>query len=97
MTELEIDINYKNYGKKYSILSTGEVKNKITGKLLPKFLKNGYYAVSLSYNENKETVFIHRMMAYTFLKNYENMTSINHKNANKLNNNINNLEWIRAC
>lgn len=36
---------------------------------------------------------IHRLVANAFLNNINNYTDINHKDGNKLNNDVNNLEW----
>jgi hypothetical protein len=36
---------------------------------------------------------VHRLVAITFLENTNNYTDVNHKDENKHNNNINNLEW----
>lgn len=64
----------------------------------PKILKgrNGldYYTVSLSKNGEKISHSVHRLVAETFLEKPEGKTEINHKDGNKLNNNINNLEWV---
>lgn len=35
----------------------------------------------------------HRIIALTFIDNLNNLSQINHKDGNKLNNNVNNLEW----
>lgn len=54
-----------------------------------------YYVVSLKQENGKaKNFFIHRLMAETFIPNPENKSQINHKDGNKLNNNINNLEWV---
>jgi hypothetical protein len=39
---------------------------------------------------------LHRVLAETFIPNPLNKPQINHKDGNKLNNNINNLEWVTA-
>jgi hypothetical protein len=56
--------------------------------------KNGYYKTSLSKNKIKKTFRINRLVAQTFLDNPENKPQVNHKDGNKLNNNITNLENI---
>jgi hypothetical protein len=53
---------------------------------------SGYYGVGLS-NIRTKTFQVHRLVAETFIENPENKTHVNHKDKNKLNNNISNLEW----
>ena len=54
----------------------------------------GYKQCVIRDNDNKKThKRIHRLVAQTFLPNPNNLPQVNHKNGNKLENNINNLEW----
>ena len=55
--------------------------------------KDGYYFVNLSKNGKVKTAKVHRLIAETFLKNDVNCNIINHKDGNKINNNVTNLEW----
>lgn len=44
--------------------------------------------------ENKEKLFtVHQLVARTFLNNNNNLPCVNHKDENKLNNKLENLEW----
>lgn len=53
----------------------------------------GYKRVFL-FNENKrKSFFVHRLVALHFIPNPENKEQINHKDGNKLNNRVENLEW----
>lgn len=54
---------------------------------------NGYYQVSLSKNSKSKIHFVHKLVAEAFLENKNNYLYVNHKDENKLNNNVNNLEW----
>ena len=66
------------------------------GKMLNKALnhsKKAYYMVSLSKKGNVTKKYVHRLVAETFLDNPYNYKCINHKDENKLNNNVNNLEY----
>ena len=55
---------------------------------------NGYVATSLNYAKNKsKPMKIHRLVAAAFLPNPHNYPVVNHKDENKANNNVNNLEW----
>lgn len=55
--------------------------------------RKGYYRTCLTVNHKKYTAEIHRLMAITFLDNPNNYSVVNHKDGNKLNNELNNLEW----
>ena len=55
--------------------------------------KTGYKMVSLSKNGKSKTKYIHKLVAETFLDNPNNYECINHKDENKLNNEIDNLEF----
>lgn len=56
--------------------------------------RNGYAAVNL-YNLDKlrKRCNVHRLVALTFLENPNKLSDVNHKDENKQNNNVNNLEW----
>ena len=65
----------------------------------PKNLKmhlgnRGYYVVTLSKNNIRKKFLVHRIVASAFIDNPKNLPQINHKDGNKINNNIENLEWI---
>ena len=63
--------------------------------LVPRIDKNKkhYYAVQLVKDKKKKSKNIHRLVAETFLPNPNNLRCVNHKDENKLNNTVNNLEW----
>lgn len=64
------------------------------GKILKKHIsKNGYVMISLSKNGKVSHKTLHRMVAETFIPNPNNYRCINHKDENKENNIVENLEW----
>jgi hypothetical protein len=61
--------------------------------LKPMILANGYKYVLLYKNKKTKIKYIHRLVAQAFIPNPENKLCINHKDLNKFNNSIENLEW----
>lgn len=55
--------------------------------------KTGYYICALYKNGKGRTFKVHRLIAEAFIDNIDNLPIINHKDGNKLNNSIDNLEW----
>jgi hypothetical protein len=54
---------------------------------------HGYYSTGLSNGGKTKTVLVHRIVAEAFLPNPQGFRCVNHKDGNKLNNNLDNLEW----
>jgi hypothetical protein len=79
-------VGYENY----EVSDLGRVKNIKTGKILkPTIRKDGYCLTSLG---RKNQYLVHRLILLTFLPNDE-MEAVNHKNHNKTDNRLCNLEW----
>lgn len=55
---------------------------------------SGYYVVNLRRNHISDVRPIHRLVAERFLKNPLGLPTVNHKDGNKRNNNVSNLEWV---
>lgn len=99
MKEIWKDI--KNYEGLYQVSNLGNVKrikfinNKVQKQkeYLLKPLKNVYLQVALSKNGKVKRKNIHRLVAEAFIPNSNNYNCVNHKDENKHNNNIDNLEW----
>lgn len=69
-------------------------KRKIEGTNIKPYLhKTGYYIVKLSKNGKRKNIKIHRLVAEAFIDNPNKLKCINHKDENKLNNYVENLEW----
>lgn len=54
---------------------------------------SGYMLVTLCYNGIRKNKRVHRLLMEAFVPNPLGLTQINHKDANKLNNSLDNLEW----
>ena len=67
------------------------------GKMLsPAKDKNGYLKVNLYCNGKCKTINVHRLVAQEFIPNPDNLPQINHKDEDKTNNRVDNLEWCDA-
>lgn len=91
MTKLIID----NIETDYDINELGEIYSHKTNKILTGTIYNtGYKMVRLTIEGKKKGYAIHRLVAQTFIPNPDNLPVVNHKDGNKLNNHMNNLEWV---
>lgn len=54
---------------------------------------NGYMYVTKVLGSKKKHYYVHRLVAATFLENPNNLLEVNHKDGNKENNAVSNLEW----
>lgn len=55
--------------------------------------RNGYLTVMLSDKMNRKTISVHRLIAKHFIPNPEDKPAVNHKNGDKKDNRVSNLEW----
>lgn len=79
-----------NLGNIKSLNYKGSRQEKI---LKPTLNAKGYYQLSLSNNGIPTKHKVHRLVAYTFLPNPNNYPHVNHKDEDKTNNAVSNLEW----
>lgn len=86
----------EGYEGLYQVSNYGRVKSLKFGKekiLKPRKNKYGYFDINLC-NESKVKGFrVNRLVALTFIPNPNNYPQVNHKDENKLNNCVDNLEW----
>lgn len=82
--------------EKYSVSSEGRVKNNQTNRVLKPTVdySKGYSVVNLyDSNSRPSTKGVHTLVAKAFIPNPENKRLVNHKDTNKTNNVVSNLEW----
>lgn len=94
MKEIWKDI--KNYEGHYQVSNLGRVKSIKFGKeiiLKQQQCMDGYYYVNLSKNGIAKRYYVHRLVAEAFIDNSDNLPCVNHKDENKQNNVVSNLEW----
>lgn len=80
----------------YQISDDGRVKSIKFGKeriLKHSITPNGYFKVDLFIKGKPKSIKIHKLVALAFVKNLDNKPQVNHKDGNKLNNQVENLEW----
>lgn len=78
----------------YEVFTSGKIRGP-RGKFLKLYIGNsGYYQVNIKNNYKQKTFLVHRVVACTFIPNPENLLEVNHKDGNKQNNNVSNLEWV---
>ena len=96
----------KGYEEFIEVSSFGEIKSKSRiridsmgrtvrkeEKILTQRLCNNYKYVHYKNGVVNKNLRVHRLVAESFLPNPNNFPCVNHKDENKLNNNVNNLEW----
>ena len=91
----EIWRDIKHYEGKYMISNYGRVKSLISNKYISVHINNyGYLFVKLyAKNGKRRQEYIHRLVAMTFLENPDNLPEVNHKDEDRQNNYVDNLEW----
>jgi hypothetical protein len=91
--------NYEvsNFGRVKRNKSTILYKNGVIAnhkeKILTQEVVKKYKRVTLSENNIQKRFLVHRLVALYFIKNINNKPCVNHKDGDKLNNNLSNLEW----
>lgn len=94
----DLKIKVSEDGKIYTfdhnvIRKNGRLDNRKGKQLRPGIDKYGYERVVLTKNGIRKTYSVHKLVALAFIPNPENKKTINHKDGNKRNNNVSNLEW----
>ena len=80
-----------NYGR---ILTTGYKGGKKCSIMKPAKDNQGYLRTMLKLNGRVRTIKVHRIVAQTWIPNEENKLQVNHKNFDRSDNRVENLEWM---
>ena len=85
--------NYEGY---YEVSDSGKVRSVYRYKrvLKPMISTTGYERVDLFKNKHRKQFSVHRLVAMAFIENPDNKPFVNHKDENKCNNVVDNLEWV---
>lgn len=98
MEEIWKPIGYEGY----EVSNLGRVKSykydKINGKIMKPYKNTkGYLQIDLQLDgrkrENRVHLSVHRLVAIAFIPNHDNLPQVNHKDEDKTNNCVDNLEW----
>jgi hypothetical protein len=84
----------KGYEDRYKVSEKGEIYSIRSRKIMTgRVMKLGYRAVNLTVKNVTKNFLVHRLVAIAFIENPSNFAEVNHKDGNKLNNHVSNLEW----
>ena len=92
--ELKTTERHKPIYDKYTISTFGIIFSKhVNRPLKPKTTPDNYLQIGLIICGKRKFFSVHRLVAEAFLPNPENKKTVNHKNRNKQDNRVENLEW----
>lgn len=83
-----------DYTGLYQVSNKGRVRSLRRGKIISQGTNRGYYRVQLYKNGERNDFQVQRLVATAFIPNPENKPEVNHINENKLDNRVENLEWV---
>src|SRR5574344_2059657 len=77
----------------FVITTNGMLYREDTGNWYKPYCNNGYLSYHLKWNNKTYPKRIHRLVAEAFIPNPNNKPFVHHKDHNKFNNDVSNLEW----
>ena len=79
---------------RWSVNEEGQVRNDETGKFLKGTILHTYRYINFRWNGKQKNKSIHRLVAEAFLPNPDNLPCVHHIDGDRLNNRLDNLEWV---
>lgn len=86
-------LDYEEY---YEVSNLGNIRNIKTNRILKQSVSFGYKRIKLTKNGKGKEFSVHRVVLQSFTENSDNKPIVNHKDGDKFNNYLNNLEWCTA-
>jgi hypothetical protein len=92
----ELLIGIKGFEGKFKVNQKGEIFNVQANRFSKLSIDRhtGYQKVNLYCNGKNSIFLVHRIVAQTFIPNPKNLPQVHHKDGNKCNNSVDNLEWV---
>ena len=91
----EVFKDCKYYEELYEVSNYGRVRNKKTKNFITQHDNGkGYLFVTLWKNNKGKREYVHRLVALAFIPNPDKKPTVNHKDEDKQNNYVENLEWM---
>lgn len=86
----------RSVDREYYVESINQNRKKKGVVLKQQTSNTGYKTAHLSKDGDAKVCLVHRIVANAFLDNHDNLPQVNHKDGNRLNNRVDNLEWCSA-
>lgn len=79
------------------LISSEKYTRFIKGRILKQYVNDhGYLRVSIPVDGKWTMKSVHRIVAQTFIQNPDNLSQVNHRDCDRKNNNVDNLEWCTS-
>ena len=84
-----------DYSWRFECSNLGRIRNAINKHInTPHKSGVGYFQICTTVNDKRKNIKVHKAVAESFIDNPNNLPVVNHKDGNKENNNVDNLEWV---
>lgn len=87
-------LDVPGYEGRYRVSNLGQIKGPRGDLNAPFLSRDGYLVATLYRNGKRYRTGAHRLVAMAFIPNPENKPQINHKNGDRTDNRVENLEWV---